>query len=287
LKLLTIDSKNPVTFDNAKDLTGHYDKLPSGRSHNVVVNPDSDIVYIVGAVPRNDRCRSGLIYLNLTDPSAPWSPGCASNDGYVHDAQVVIYKGPHKKYYNHEIAFAFNENSMTFYDLANKRSPKIISRTSYDGAAYVHQGWLLNEKMEYLISDDELDEMQHAGFAADGVPVTFIWDIRNLEHPKQTGHIKGTVRAVDHNQYIHDMKSYQSNYGAGFRILDLSSIPEDPTGGGVEELGFFDIYPEDDLEVGGGKSEFLGTWSSYAYFKSGYIFVNTIERGGFVIKYRE
>lgn len=68
------------------------------------------------------------------------------------------------------------------------------------------------------------------------------------------------------------------------RVFDVRSIPSNPSGSGVCEAGFFDIYPEDDAMAGGGQIEFLGTWSSYAYFKSGYIFVNTIERGAFVVK---
>jgi hypothetical protein len=42
---------------------------------------------------------------------------------------------------------------------------------------------------------------------------------------------------------------------------------------------YFDIYPEDDDEEGGGSIQFSGTSDSYAYFKSGFIFINTIERG--------
>ena len=45
-----------------------------------------------------------------------------------------------------------------------------------------------------------------------------------------------------------------------------------------------DVYPEDDNTTGGGKVDFVGTWSSYALFKSGYILVNTMERGAFVLK---
>lgn len=45
-----------------------------------------------------------------------------------------------------------------------------------------------------------------------------------------------------------------------------------------------DVYPEDDNATGGGKVDFVGTWSSYALFKSGYILVNTMERGAFVLK---
>lgn len=93
--------------------------------------------------------------------------------------------------------------------------------------------------------------------------------------------------------------AYQSNYGTGFRVLDVRSIPSQPNGSGVKEIGFFgmlqsssswisltiaDVYPEDDNVTGGGKVDFVGTWSSYALFKSGYILVNTMERGAFVLK---
>lgn len=79
-------------------------------------------------------------------------------------------------------------------------------------------------------------------------------------------------------------RSSSANYGAGLRVLDVSSIPSDPTGAGVCEAGFFDIHPEDDTAEGGGIVAFTGTWSSYAYFKSGFIYINTIERGSFVVK---
>jgi choice-of-anchor B domain-containing protein len=172
------------------------------------------------------------------------------------------------------------------YDVTNKAQPTIISKTSYTGATYTHQGWVLDKNnQEWLLLDDEYDEVEGEGLAEDGRPVTYIWNIKNLAKPTQTGHYKGNVASIDHNQYIHDGKSFQSNYGSGFRILNVSSIPQDPTGKGVNEIGFFDIYPEDDYEEGGGLPRFVGSWSSYALFKSGYIFVNTIERGGYVLKY--
>jgi choice-of-anchor B domain-containing protein len=171
------------------------------------------------------------------------------------------------------------------YDVTDKTNSTVLSKTSYQGASYVHQGWLLDpEWHKYLISDDEYDEYNKAGLAADGHPVTYIWDISNLEAPKQTGYYKSSAYGIDHNQYVHDGFAYQSNYGSGFRILDVRSIPQDPTGQGVEEVAFFDVYPEDDALPNGGIIDFVGTWSSYAYFKSGYIFVNTMERGGFVLK---
>jgi hypothetical protein len=42
------------------------------------------------------------------------------------------------------------------------------------------------------------------------------------------------------------------------------------------------VHPEDDAI--GGEASFGGVWSTYPYFESGYILVNTLERGLFVVK---
>ncbi|KAI6351755.1 hypothetical protein MCOR25_009756 [Pyricularia grisea] len=97
-KLLDIDYRSPVVFDPATDITGFYGNLPDGRAHNVLANDASGFAYVVGARPRTSECRSGLIFLDLKDPSKPEYAGCAAMDGYVHDAQCLIYKGPHTKY---------------------------------------------------------------------------------------------------------------------------------------------------------------------------------------------
>jgi hypothetical protein len=100
-------------FDKLTDLTGHYNQLPIGRTHNVVVNEDTNFVYAVGAIPREDKCKGGLIFINMTDPANPTNTGCAAADGYVHDAQCVIYKGPHTKYVGREICYGYNEDTIT------------------------------------------------------------------------------------------------------------------------------------------------------------------------------
>ena len=33
-------------------------------------------------------------------------------DGYVHDAQCLVYKGPHEKYLGHEVCYGYNEDSL-------------------------------------------------------------------------------------------------------------------------------------------------------------------------------
>jgi len=285
-KLLSVNPASPKTFSNSADLTGLFKGLPNGQTHNIVINEEKGYAVAVGAVPRTSACRSGLIFINLANPASPTTPGCAAQDGYVHDAQCLVYRGPQTKYVGRDICYGYNEDSLTIYDVTDKANTKVISKTSYTGAAYTHQGWVLDpQNQQFLIMDDEYDEYDKVQPAANGRPVTYIWDIRNLEAPKQTGYYKSTTSySVDHNQYVVNGFSYQSNYGAGLRVLDVRSIPSDPTGKGVKEVAFFDVYPEDDNQTNGGVIDFVGTWSSYAFFKSGYILINTIERGAFVVK---
>ena len=280
-----MDPASPVTFSNNADLTGLFTGLPNGRTHNVVVNEAKSYAVAVGAQPRNSACAAGLIFIDLTNPANPTSPGCAAQDGYVHDAQCVVYNGPDTEFVGREVCYGYNEDTLTIYDVTNKANSTVLSRTSYEGASYTHQGWLLDMSYQtHLLLDDEYDEYDKAGLAADGHPVTYIWDISDLRAPKQTGYYKSDAYSIDHNQYIFNGISYQSNYGSGLRILDVSSIPADASGKGVTTVGYFDIYPEDDAEPNGGVIDFVGSWSSYAGFKSGFIFVNTIERGAFVVK---
>src|SRR5687767_13316783 len=100
------------------------------------------------------------------------------------------------------------------YDVSDKKNSKIISRTTYEGATFTHQGWVNDlQWQEWLFMDDEYDEDELAGPAADGYPVTYIWDIRDLENPKQTGLFKAVNRGIDHNLYVVGDHIYQSNYG--------------------------------------------------------------------------
>ncbi|CRK47571.1 hypothetical protein BN1723_007628 [Verticillium longisporum] len=146
----------------------------------------------VGARPRTDVCKSGLIFVDLKDPSNPKRLGCNGQDGYVHDAQCLTYHGPDTKYEGHQICYGYNEDTLTIYDVTDKANSKILSVTSYEGASYTHQGWVLDVNwQEYLLMDDEYDETDGLNPASDGYPVTYIWDIRSLEAPKNTGIYKG------------------------------------------------------------------------------------------------
>ncbi|KAH8847685.1 hypothetical protein MCOR27_002952 [Pyricularia oryzae] len=287
-KLLDIDveATGPVVFDPIADLSGYTNDLPIGRSHNVVVNEERDYMVAVGSQPRNDSCRAGLIFFDITDVANPVRQGCAADDGYVHDAHCLVYRGPDKRYDGKDICYGYNEDSLTIYDVSDKTTTNIISRTSYEGVNYTHQGWVTDvNNQEFLLMNDERDERYRAGPASDGFPVVYVWDIRDLEKPKQTGTYKYPTRAIDHNLYIKDGIMFQSNYGNGYQLMDVSSVgPSDTTGSGICRAAFIDIYPEDDNVAGGGIIEFVGTWSSWGWYPSGYHVVNTIERGVFLVK---
>ncbi|KAK5653076.1 hypothetical protein OQA88_9363 [Cercophora sp. LCS_1] len=275
----------PKVFDKVKDLTAHFTGF--GASHNIVAHAATNMIYAVGgrsgANARNTTCAGGLFAVDVSNPAKPFSPGCIPQDGYVHDAQCVIYKGPSKKYNGREICYSYNEDTLSVLDVTDKKSPVVVSRTPYVGNAYSHQGWLIDNSNTYLLLDDELDEMNKVGPAANGHTTTYIFNIANLEAPINTGLWQSPAKSIDHNQYVVNGLSYQANYGSGLRIVDVSSIPRDPTGSSVKEVGFFDCHPEDD-DVNG-VVEFLGTWSVYPYFKSGYILLNSIERGIYSLKY--
>jgi hypothetical protein len=74
-KLLDLDPASPVTFHKEKDCVGHFKGLPNGRTHNVVTNPETNFIYAVGAQPRTSACKSGIIFIDISDPSKPTSPG--------------------------------------------------------------------------------------------------------------------------------------------------------------------------------------------------------------------
>lgn len=285
-KVLEIDAKSPKTFDPKKDLVGLWDETPWGRTHNVVVDWDNEYVLAVGVQPRNESCMAGLQYIDLSDPSKPTSPGCASQDGYVHDAQCVTYNGPDSRFLGRNICIGYNEDTVTVYDSTNKDgnpASEVLSRMSYPGATYCHQGWWTERNWhQYILFNDEYDEIDGNGLAVSGRPVTHIADLSDLRNPRYTGNFfAADHNAVDHNMYIVDGFVYQSNYGAGIWVHDVSSVKEHPDGSKVTVEGFFDIYPEDDAQ--GGIVKFVGTWSHFL-FPSGYILVNTIERGAFVVK---
>ena len=255
-------SSPPVTFSN----TAHYGEV--GSVHNIVINEDTGFAYAVGNSSGARTCSGGLHMINIQNPTSPTFAGCYSGDGYTHDAQCVVYNGPDADHQGKEICFNSNEDTVTIVDVSTKSSPVQLSRTGYTGSRYTHQGWL-TEDHTYFLLDDELDESNNGHNTR-----TYIWDVSNLDSPSMIGSYTSANAAIDHNQYIKDGYTYEANYRAGLRILDLANI----SSGTLSEVAYFDVYPSSN------SANFNGAWSNYPYFDSGMVIVSGIEQGLFVLR---
>jgi len=113
-KLLDVDPSQPVLFSNEEHLTSNWaEGLPVGRSHNVAVNEEKNYGVATGFSPRNGTLRAGLVFFDLTDPANPKTLGGTGEDGYVHDAQCIVYRGPDTKYQERDICYGYDEDSLT------------------------------------------------------------------------------------------------------------------------------------------------------------------------------
>ena len=254
----------PVTFEE----TFLYDGIHS--AHNIVINEETGFAYAVGNSGGGETCGGGLHMIDLGEPALPVFAGCFAQEGtgrrgtgYVHDAQCVTYRGPDSEHAGKEICLGSNELQFNIVDVSDKDTPVSIATLDYPNVAYAHQGWL-TEDHRYFYMNDEGDEPRGL------VPGTrtLVWDVRDLDDPILVTEYIAETTATDHNLYIVGDLMYQSNYSAGFRVLDISD-PENPV-----EIGFFDTSPYE-----GGAS-----WSNYPYFESGTIAVTGTGDGLFLLK---
>lgn len=72
---------------------------------------------------------------------------------------------------------------------------------------------------------------------------------------------------------MHGSRVYQANYTSGLRILEFGDLAV----GGLQEVAYFDTYPDDDAV------EFSGAWSVYPWLPSGNVLVSDQQYGLFVL----
>jgi choice-of-anchor B domain-containing protein len=265
-------------------------------AHNININTETGYAYIVGGnagivVP--DHCLSGLHIVDISTPKEPSFAGCYLEEGgpgtaartvgspatdvspaaYVHDTECVVYDGPDERYTGRELCFNAAEDKLVIADVTDKMSPTTVGVTDYPNVSYAHQGSLTEDQRFYLMND-ELDETD----AEDVTNTrTIVMDVSDLENPKLHFEYSHPTTSIDHNNYVHDGKAYQSNYTSGLRVLDLGGIA-DADNPRLETVAFFDTYPAHSDPT------FNGTWSNYPYFESGTIPVSGIDEGLFLLR---
>lgn len=245
-----------------------------GAAHTLTVEPGAGLLVLSGS----DTCAGGLHVAELSDPLEPAFAGCFSDQGYIHDAHCVTYQGPDAEHTGKPICVTANTWSLTIsvVDLSDPAAPIELSTFDYDaasraaggsGGGVAHQGWLTEDHRTLLFSD-EYDELL-------GAPqtVTFFFDLSDLDAPAWIGAHEHETTSVDHQLFVSGDRVYQANYTAGLRILELI----DAGAAEVEEIAYFDVFPEDDSK------QFLGAWTSYPWLDSGVVPVSSIERGLFLL----
>jgi choice-of-anchor B domain-containing protein len=273
---------SPQTFTE----TTHYNNF--GSAHTLAINEATGFAYAAGSMPGAGRTQGvdtcagatptrggGLHIIDVKNPSAPAFAGCVDQDGYTHETQCVIYRGPDSAHHGREVCFSSNEDTLTIVDVTNKSAPQQLSRTGYNGRGYTHQGWLTEDQTHFLL-DDELDEQHEQQQQLPGRTKTFVWDVTNLDAPFLRSVFQNQTTSIDHNLYVRGRYAVQSNYRSGVRVIDAKDAPA----GTLTEAAFFDVYPIDDQAL------FNGTWANYPFFASGTVIASGIEQGLFVLRPR-
>ncbi|MEM1055128.1 MAG: choice-of-anchor B family protein [Bacteroidota bacterium] len=277
-------------LDADPDRTFEPDVMYRGvtNAHNIVADEESGFMYIVGMTSVGDdlpaSCAApGFHALDVRDPKNPTFSTCFSDadadnrprsaPGYTHDAQCLVYRGPDADYNGRQLCFAANEDVLTVFDVEDKQNVTMISQAEYPGASYSHQGWLTEDQRFFLLND-ELDEIS----GVTSTQRTLVFDLEDLDNPEFAYVWDSGMTVIDHNLYNIGDYSYQSNYKAGLRILDISNIADGPDG--IEEVAYFDTFPQ------GEDVQFGGQWSNYPYFESGLVIANDSQNGLFVLRPR-
>lgn len=267
--------------------------LDHGKAHNLVINEDSGFAYSVGS----DTFRGGIHVVNISTPKNPIFSSGYADEGYSHDAQVVIYNGPDNDYKGKEIFFGSNESKIVIIDVSDKDNMKTISTFEYSNSVpgYTHQNWL-TENHQYLLVGDELDEIKNI---VDKTR-TIILDISDLDNPVFHTDFLNETDAIDHNGYVVNNEFFLASYTAGMRVIDILNINQKT----IKEIGFFDTYNElkndqynntlnykissfDDDHGNPSKGrlpEFNGAWSVYPFFQSENVIISDINSGLFIVK---
>ena len=267
--LQVFDLNNLLESDEFKTFNEDYIANDFGNAHNIAINTSSGFAYVLGSA----LYKGGPVFYDISIPKQPIFSGGFSDTSYIHDAQIVTYKGEDQNYFDKEILFGSNSdggetNQLIILDVTDKTNPKLISKISYSYGGYTHQGWI-DENHRYFYLGDELDELRYGNKTR---IITF--DLKDLKNPKIHFVYEGKTDAIDHNLYVKSNKLYLSNYTAGLREINIENIENKE----IIEEAFFDTHPESD------DASFEGVWNSYPFFESGVIALSDIKRVLFLIK---
>ena len=266
----------PVEFE----ADSNYDGIHS--AHNIVADTAAGFLYVVGANSGGETCGGGLHMVDARYPTNLVFAGCYNDQeggsgsrGYTHDAQCMVYAGPDAEYRGRQICVGSNEKEINIADVTDKDNPVTIGRSSYPNVSYAHQGWF-DDEQRFFYQNDEGDET--AGVV--DATRTMVWDLSQLDDPILVKEYFGPVRSSDHNLFVVGDRVYESNYGSGLRVLDISDRSN------PKEIAHFDSAPANDNGPGFSSGE-SGAWSNYPFFGDGIVIFTSVREGLFIVRVAE
>lgn len=252
----------PVNFT----VDAHYNGF--GRCHTLVIEEETGYLFACGT----NTFSGGLHIVNIQNPLVPVIAGGYDLDGYTHEAQVMVYDGPDIDYQGHTIVFCYNGNNpanLTIVDATNPLDASTVSISFYPNSAYCHQGWLTPDG-RHMLMNDELDEYN----SIFNQTRTLVWNMEDLDDPFYMYDYLGPSEAIDHNLFIIGNIAFQSNYTAGFVMVDVRGLATQS----MQQVGFFDHYPLNNDNI------FEAEWMNYPFFESGVIPLTDIDNGLFLVR---
>ncbi len=300
-----------------------FEKGGYQSAHNIYVNNDSGYAYVVGAELEGDETacdgqpfhpsRFNTLILDVrSNPLDPDIVTCLADHG-EHDIYVVNYDGPDKDYRGREIAFVFDGRdkdadsrgglreddtpgervggTTEIWDVTDKDDVKIISSFTIPGLCFSHAGWTSSDQHEFLLVNDELDELRDAededGFfrtefcATDNPPEllsnpgVYVLNVKDLDNPVfQERFEVESPGDNDHNFLREGNRLYWAVYNAGTHVIRMRKQSGELK---LEEIGRIDTEPRT-------PPAFNGQWGIYSFRRSGTIIASDIVNGLMVMR---
>ena len=273
LELNQLDSMGPAPDPNFQiPPTAVFDKGGYKSAHNVYVHQKTGFAYVAGVELEGlvtacdnapfDPSRFNTLILDLKkDPLNPEIVACRADAG-EHDIYVVNYRGPDRDYRGREIAFVFDGRdkdvasrgglriddtpgelvggTTEIWDVTNKNDIKVIASFTVPGICFSHAGWTSSKRHEFLLINDELDELRDAepndgtGFFRTNFcgsdapqdlapnPRLYVVNIKDLDNPfLEKRFFVESPGDNDHNFVREGNKLYWAIYNGGTRVLKM------------------------------------------------------------------
>ena len=321
LQLNQLDDMGPApTPDHPIEPSAVFAEGGYASAHNIYVNQKTGFAYVVGVELEGDvtACddepfhpsRFNTMILDLKkDPLNPEIVACLADFG-EHDIYVVNYYGPDRDYRGREIAFVFDGRekdapsrrgqreddtpgelvggTTEIWDVTDKDKIKVIASFTVPGLCFSHQGWTSSNRHEFLLINDELDELRDAGdtdiregfCASDDDPVVpnpslYVVNMKDLDKPfLQERFFIDSPGDNDHNFIRKGNKLYWAVYNAGTHVLEMKKRRGKLQ---LREIGELDTEPRM-------PPFFNGQWGIFPFSKSRTIVASDIVNGLMVMR---